>query len=134
MTHPDIYPLMGDDTRPKVDKFKAHFSDRVKHVLVRDNDELIGMFLLVMHSNIKWEAHTLMLPNGRGRRAVRAYREGLEWCKANGCRYLYGVIPEDNHGAIQIAVLGGMQKVGVMANSIMRGGLLIDEIIVGKVL
>jgi hypothetical protein len=134
MTHPAIYLFMGDDSRPPVDQFQPTFGDRLMHVIVRDKGEVIGMFLLVKHSDIKWEAHTLMLPEGRGRRAIRAYQEGLDWCKANGCKYLYGIIPEDNSGALQVALLGGMEKVGVMSQSICRGGKLINEIIVGKVL
>jgi hypothetical protein len=134
MAHPSIYPHMGSDDRPPVEKFRPYFGDRIKHVIVRDNEETIGMFLLILHTNVKWESHTLMLPNGRGRRAVKAYREGIEWCKANGCAYLFGIIPEDNIGALEMAILGGMEPIGTFKKSVLRSGIMRDECIVGRTL
>lgn len=133
MTHPEIYPYLGDDSRLPADKFKPYFDKSLLYVTVKeDNSGLIGLFLLVKHTSIKWEAHTMMLPSGRGRRAVKAYKQGIEWCRDNGCRYLEGIIPEDNAGAIAIALLGGMEHVGTLRKSILRGGTLMDEVIVGK--
>jgi hypothetical protein len=132
MTHPSIYGYMGDDSRPPVESFIPCFDKSLLYVTVKDKEELIGMFLLVKHSAVKWEAHTMMLPNGRGRRAIRAYREGVEWCKSNGCKYLFGIIPEDNVSAVEVALLGGMEMVGIMRHSVVRGGKLICENVVGK--
>lgn len=133
MTHPEIYPYLGDDSRPSADKFTPYFDKSLLYVTVKeDNSDLIGMFLLVKHTSIKWEAHTMMLPRGRGRRAVKAYKQGIEWCRDNGCLYLEGLIPEDNEGAIAVALLGGMEHIGTLRKSILRGGKLLDEVIVGK--
>jgi hypothetical protein len=130
--HPFIYSFMGDDNRPPKEQWEPLFGDRVKYVVVRDGEQILGMFLLVLHTATKWEAHTLLLPEGRGRRAVKAYKQGIEWCRANGCRYLFGIIPEDNEGALGIALMGGMDPVGTFKKAVLRGGVMRDECIVGK--
>lgn len=132
--HPAIYGFMGDDNRPDAGQWEPFFGDKIRHVVVKDGVETIGMFLLVLHTAKKWEAHALMLPNGRGKRAARAYREGIEWCKENGCAYLFGIIPEDNIGSLEMAILGGMEPIGTFKKAVLRGGIMRDECIVGRTL
>lgn len=132
--HPSIYGFMGDDNRPEKENWQPFLGEKIKYVVVQDDQETIGMFILVLHTHTKWEAHALMLPSGRGRRAIKAYRQGIEWCKQNGCRYLFGVIPEDNVGALGVALCGGMEPIGVFKRSVLRGGVMRDECIVGKTL
>lgn len=131
ITHPAIYEHMHSDGAPAPENFQV--SEAGWYFLVRDQGELLGLFICVPQTSVCWEIHTCLLPAARGKRAFRAYREGLAYLKAHtSCRKVIGNIPADNPGALAIALRSGCRAIGVNTKSISHGGRLLDQVIVGK--
>jgi Protein of unknown function (DUF2824) len=131
MTHPDIYPYMVSDGAASAEDFGPGRGEHLWYILVHDGAELLGMFLCVPLNAITWEAHTMFFPGIGGRRAIAAYRCGLEWLWANSpCKKIVGFIPEDNPRALVVALRGGAEKLGVLTKSISKHGRLLDQTVV----
>lgn len=101
------------------------------YVLVFDGPDLLGLFFCVPFSPVLWEIHTCLFVGVGLRRAIAAYRAGLEWLGLHtSCRKVLGMISADNPRALVVALRGGARKVGVLTSSISKGGALLDQTIV----
>ena len=90
--HPSVFPhvSLGD----------AHV-DLVKHVENPENICLMnewGGFLFVKLSDTEYEVHTQFLPQGRGRRVIKAAREALNEMFRK-CERITTYVPDGNKGA-----------------------------------
>jgi hypothetical protein len=130
ITHPAIYEWLVGDGAP--DAYVIPRGDWPWYVVVKDGNELLGMFILVPWNAVCWEAHACLLPNAWGERARHACREGIEWLWKNSpCRKLMGNICRDNRLALAFARRVGARIIGVNEDSIFKHGALRDQIIVG---
>jgi RimJ/RimL family protein N-acetyltransferase len=131
ITHPAIYPHMVSDGACAPEEYRPCEDSGISYMLVRDDDELIGMFMLVPQTSVCWEVHSCFLPNGRGR-AITAYKAGIQWIWENTpCRKLVGNTPSDNRLALRIAERAGLKVMGVNEKSLSRDGVLIDQVMFG---
>jgi RimJ/RimL family protein N-acetyltransferase len=106
--------------------------DAILYLLVRDGDELLGMFMLAPHNAICYEIHTCLLPNGWGPRARRAARRCIEWMWANTpCRRLITHVPQYNRLALRFALDAGMRIYGCNRQSWLKDGAIHDQICLG---
>lgn len=131
MTHPKIYRHLADDGCPPPDEFRPADHPAILYLTVWQGDELLGLWMLVPHNAVCWEAHTALLPSawGRAREAARAM---LAWLWAHtGCRRLIGAVPRSNRLAAKLARDAGMREYGVNEKSFLRQGRLEDQIMLG---
>jgi RimJ/RimL family protein N-acetyltransferase len=133
MTHPAIYDGIRDDSAPRAELFKPDLGGRFLYLSVRDDDDLLGLFVFEPRNEVCWEVHTCLLPHCRGVRALAVYRAGMEWVRRETtCRKILGNIQPENRGALWVAKRAGLNEIGVNTKSILRQGELRDQIILGK--
>jgi hypothetical protein len=131
LTRPEIYPYMVSDGAPAREDWAPTIAPHLWYVLVWDAGELLGMFFCVPFSPVLWEIHTCFFPGVGARRAIAAYKAGLDWLGAHTtCKKVLGMISADNPRALVVALRGGASKVGVLTKSIRKGGALLDQMIV----
>jgi hypothetical protein len=135
LAHPSVYAWMVSDGAPAPQDVQIDVSGFTYYLLVKTDDgELLGMFIVVPYRNtsVTWEVHTCLLPCCRGANAVLAYHAGVQWLKDHTiCKKVIGNICEDNKPALFMALRAGNEIIGVNKASIMKGGKLLDQTIVG---
>jgi RimJ/RimL family protein N-acetyltransferase len=131
-THPAIYPFISDDYSPSPNDFKPFEDDAIWYVLVKDGDELLGMWMFAPENAICWQVHTCLLPNAYGKRAKQAALEMANWIWTNTtCLRLITSVPEYNRQASIFARWAGMEEYGRNPESYMKTGILHDQILLG---
>ena len=69
VTRPAVWMLSCDDFSPLPDEWEPCMDERFLYVLVRDGEELLGMWAFYPTDyQIMMKVHTCLLPNGRGKR------------------------------------------------------------------
>jgi RimJ/RimL family protein N-acetyltransferase len=132
ITHPRIWPHVSDDFSPAPEDFVPKQDEAIWYVLVKNGDELLGLFSLFPQNAICWELHTCLLPNAWKRWTVPAARGLFGWIFSNtGCLRIVTSVPEYNRVAVRAAVLAGMMQFGVNEKSWMRRRELQDQILLG---
>lgn len=132
ITHPRIWEHATDDFSPSVEDWQPAQSELVWYVLVKDGDEVLGLFMLVHENAICWKVHTCLLPSAWGKRARQAAREGSQWVFQNSkCKRLITDVPEYNVLALRFATIGGMTQFGVNPKSYQKNGVLHDVYMLG---
>lgn len=132
MTHPKIWPHITDDFAVKVEAFEPINHESAWYVLVKDGEELLGLFALYPENRVCWKVHTCLLPNAWGRRARQAAREGVKWVFDNTeCLRLITDVPEYNILAYRFAQMGGMVEFGKNPRSYMKNGQLQNVFMLG---
>jgi hypothetical protein len=131
-THSKIYPASSDDYAPPPHEWSPLQHESIWHILVRDEDELIGMFVLIPESAICWRIHVCLMPAAYGERSSQAGREVTRWIFQNtSCLRLIGAIPRYLSLAQRFAVKSGWKWFGVNPQSHMKDGVLHDLILFG---
>lgn len=101
-------------------------------MLVLDDGEVIGLFIVSAHSAYLWEIHQCFLPKAWGAKAIQATIEFREWIwKESRCERLFGQIVESNRLALRFAKAAGMTEFGTHPKSFMKNGRMQDQILVG---
>jgi RimJ/RimL family protein N-acetyltransferase len=132
ITRPEIWAHATDDFSTAAEEFEPAKSDMVWYVLVRDGDELLGMFMLVPENAICWKVHTCMLANAWGRKAKQAAKEGIDWVWKNmPAMRLVTDVPEYNRQASIFARWAGMTQFGLNPKSYRKNGKLMDVMLLG---
>ena len=131
VTHPSIYPFVADDGSPNPEEWEA--PDSFTYCLVHDGDEILGVWIFRKCNAVTWEVHTCLLPNARGKRGYEALKLLPEWAWKNleGARRVITEVVEDNQPALVFALRAGMEKYGVNKQSYLKGGKLLDAILLG---
>jgi RimJ/RimL family protein N-acetyltransferase len=132
ITHPKIYPHVTDDESPKVEDFKPIDSELIIHALVKDDDEVLGIWTLTPNNAATCEIHTCLLPNAWGYRGKQAAKIMLTWVWDNTSfvRIITNV-PDSNRLALMFAKSVGMEQFGVNTKSFLKNGTLEDQIMLG---
>jgi RimJ/RimL family protein N-acetyltransferase len=129
LTHPRVYPHIGDDFAPAIADFQPNPDSRIVYLLVRDGESVLGLLMFFPSSLVLWEGHIALLPSGCGR-AVEALAGGFRWMWRNTtAAVLTGTIPVSNVLACRAVRRAGMQESGRIPQSFVRGGQLIDQMI-----
>jgi hypothetical protein len=125
VTNPKIYPFVSDDFSPVPEQWEPIDSAAAHYVLVRNRDELLGLWAFYEHTPICWQVHTCLLPIAYGERARRAAKEMAQWIWANTkCLRLITEVPERNRLALRFARAAGMTAYGFNPQSYLKGGTL----------
>lgn len=137
--HPDIFDAMADDHAVnhmttvgpyfKTNAAKTllgngcfHFLQPAEHVL----------FMFTMRTHTLFDVHTMILPEGRGKQAVRAARDAAAWMFDNTtCEKLETCIPVFNKAARIFARVAGMQYEGTSRRSFKKDHELHDQWVFG---
>lgn len=121
-----IWDAMADDHAPKREEYEPPVDGAV-YVLVRSGETIGGMFVLVPKSHIRFEVHTLLLPELSPWRKLEAAAKMREWVFANTpCESLYTEVPSCNQAAHGFAVAAGMKQFGTEPKAFLKNGVLYD--------
>lgn len=132
MTSETIYPQITDDFSPGPEEFRPPESPLIWYVLAKDGEEILGLFMFVPRNGVCFEVHNYLLPNSWGERAKEAGKGVLEWIwKNTECRRVFGTTPAYNRLAVKFAIGAGMELIGVNRASILKGGMLHDQVLTG---
>ncbi len=132
MTHPRVYPHITDDGSAPVEEFHVLEHPAIWYVLVKDDDELLGLFMFVSQNAVCAEVHTCLLPNALGARAKEAARGVVAWMfEQTTLQRIVTNVPANNRLALHYAKRGGMTEYGLNPKSFLKGGILQDQILLG---
>jgi hypothetical protein len=143
LTHPAIYPLIGDDYSPPVEEFRVNEHPEILYlaawarvqgfVSVAEGGGMIGMFTLLPQNRVCWEVHVVMLPWASKQEKWEAARCLPAWlARHTPCRRLTAAVPSFHWPALIYGTHGiGMKYVGRQEKAFMKGGQLRDLIILG---
>jgi RimJ/RimL family protein N-acetyltransferase len=132
LTHPQVYPHISDDGSPAPAEFQPLQSEAVWYIVVRDEDEVLGLWMLHPHNSICWECHTCFLPHAWGSRACVAGRLLSQWVWEHiPCRRIIGNVPACNRLALAYMKRIGFEEFGVNRASFLNNGRIYDQICLG---
>lgn len=132
VTHAKIYSAVSDDFSPLPDKWEPIQDESLWYVLVRDDEELIGMWMFQARNVICWDVHTCLLPSAWGPKAREAVHGMVQWIWDNTCCLrLITEVPAYNRLALNFAIAAGMEEFGRNPRSYMKYGRLHDVILLG---
>jgi hypothetical protein len=130
MRHPRLY--QADDFSPAREDYRPPENESIYYMLVRDGEELLGLFVLYPQNAVCWEIHTRLLPCAWGARAAEAAKGILEWLWTNTPAVrLVTSAPGNNRLAIRFAEAGGLSRFGRNPASYLKNGKLHDQILLG---
>jgi len=135
MKHPDVYPWITDDFTPDPDDFYTETlidNENFYFVGTFVDDAIAGVFMFHPMTKIMYEMHSAVLPDYRGLLSVTMAVGAAEWIFRNtDCLKLITYVPAGNIAALALARRGGMKAEGVITESFMKGGTMIDQTILG---
>ena len=132
LTHPRIYPHVTDDGSPAPDAYAPPLGDGIHWLEPLRDGVPMGFFLYVALNSIEFEVHTAILPEHRGIPALEAARAGLRWMVDNTpCRKVITRVPRPNRLAYRFARHVGLTDEGLDRASILKGGVLHDQLVLG---
>lgn len=139
MTNEKIYRAMADDFSPPREKFRARLDDEIWYVGCWKQEssgpdlysDFLGLWAFLPTNQIRWSVHTCLLPCAWGQ-AIEATRAMLVWLWENSpCQRIVTEVPDGNRLALRLAKQAGMEFIGIDRKSIMKGGKLQDQILLG---
>jgi hypothetical protein len=133
LTHPQLYPRMGDDYIPPVEQYQVPTDPRFWYLLAFDGDELLGLVPLYLENVVCWQLHFALLPHTWGGKSHDVGRELPGWLWANTpCRRLVAHVPAWNERVLRfLPKYMGMTQYGRNTKAFMTGGILHDLIDMG---
>lgn len=132
ITHVALWPHVTDDFSPSREDYQPVMHPSVLYLIVRDHGVLQGLFFFHPINSILSEIHTCLLPHSWGNTARQIAREMLIWFWENSsCERLVTTVPDYNRLALVFAKAAGMVEYGRNPESYMKGGKLIDLILLG---
>lgn len=121
-----IYDQMAEDGSPKCGEYEPPVDGAI-YVLVWHEGTPRGMFALVPKSAIRFEVHTLLLPELSPWRKLEAAARMSLWVWANtSCRSLFTEVPLVNSAALGFAKAAGMVEFGREPKAFLKNGELHD--------
>lgn len=140
VTHPAVWPWVVDDAAPEPSAFVPPIRPGLIWLRARfrrsfassEGNETGAVWMFEQHNAVCWEIHTCILPAWRGALAVEATKTALAWMFANGgARKIMTHVPADNRLAYRFALRCGLTDEGVNRASFLKGGVLLDQHILG---
>ena len=134
ISHPRIYPHVSDDHSPKAEDFDCSEALRTDGVyfLTPIDGEVLGCFIVHLHTMTLFEVHTCLLPCCWGKKALEATALCAKWVFGNTtCQKLMTWVPTYNKLAYRLAIRSGMQDEGLCKKSYLKNGVLLDMHLLG---
>lgn len=132
ISHPEIYPFCSDDGSPPASEFTALETEAFFHLLVTEDNVIMGVFSVQQLNAIMFEIHTSLLPCCRGRNARWAAELVIEWLFSNTrCLKLVSWVPNVTAPAARLAASVGMVREGICTASFLKNGQLCDMVLFG---
>lgn len=130
--HPKVYHAAADDFSPPPYAWKPLDDCNIHYVLVRDGEELLGMFVFIPENTICWNMHVCLLPISWGKKSKEAGGQVIRWIFSHtACARITGSVPAHNRLALKFARDIGMTKYGINERSHKKNGILHDQILFG---
>jgi RimJ/RimL family protein N-acetyltransferase len=128
ITHPKLFRHFMDDASPRPEDWHAPHDERCWYVLAWDDDELLGLFVLI-EGDEAWSIHVCLLPSAWGETALRASRAISRWVfTQTAAPRLTCAIRADNRLSLQLAKRSGFRECGTLPASWLSGGVRHDQI------
>jgi len=132
VTDPAVFPFVADDFVPRPELWEPPESDLIHYLLASDDQSCFGFAVFMPRTHTCYEAHIGFLPRSYGAIAIAAFKEMLDWMWANTTAVrIVGEIAQENRKAIKFAVGAGFEPYGVNSKSILRDGVLHDQLCLG---
>lgn len=132
LTDDAVFEMICDDGM--TEDFKAEFvSSYLKHpaVFVLHPNEWT-IFIFTPRNLVMYEAHTAIMREGRGKPAIQAGRNAIEWMfTETTCRKIISLVPGFNPMAGIFARWCKLKREGTIENSFLKDGQLYDQTIYG---
>ena len=129
MKDPAIWPHIHEDG---AQDYMPIDHEAFNWLLVKDGDEVLGVFLVHPRGAACSEMHTCLLPKCWGKRAACAAQLLAHWVFTNTpCQKLITSVPAYNRVALHFALAGGGREEGINRASFLRNGEMIDQIMLG---
>ena len=124
-----VYDAASDDGCPAACAFAPNRHPAIWYVLAREGGELAGMFTLIPQNACCWEIHMGRVFGAPG----RALGEIPRWAFQTipGCRRIVASLRVTNRVAIRAAKRAGFVEYGRNPRSLLKGGQLLDQILLG---
>lgn len=130
--HPRIFPLIADDFHPEPSAWQVPENEHIVYLLAVDNEGAFGFGIFYPINMACWSAHMGFLPRSYGPDARHSFKRMLNWIWANTtARKIVGDIARDNLLALRFARSVGFEIYGVNKKSVVRGGVLRDQVCLG---
>ncbi len=133
-TDPAIFPYIADDFFKQPEQW--HVPDLNNEFLrcyaASDEDGPYGFGIFIAEKHTHWKAHIGFLPRAYGEKAILAFKEMISrmW-KETSAQRITGEVSQENRRAIKFAVNAGFKEYGVNEKSLLRGGVLRDQVCLG---
>lgn len=121
LNDPSIFPMVTMDGIDKLD-VSILIDDENYFLVVYHEGNIIGLLMLIKQGEMKYELHTNMLPNGRGRVAFEVFK-GLKEYISGKVRTLTTMVPIDNRPADWITKKVGFKFVEERTIGFIRNGI-----------
>lgn len=131
MKHPDVFPYIKDDRSPSAEDFSAAeaLASPVLYFLNPAPGCLFIFYPFV--SSTMFEGHTCVVPESRGRVAIQAGKDVIQWMFSNtACEKIVGFFAEDNRRALLGANHMGLRRTHVVTGGMRRDGQKINLVMV----
>lgn len=128
MAHPAIWPHIHEDGVSEPDPLDHEGF----HWLLVSDGSPAGVFLAHPQRALCWEVHTALLPRIWGAGSAMAARMLLAYLFHEvGCAKVVTNVPATNRAALRFAKASGMRVEGTNRASFLKGGELLDQIMLG---
>lgn len=132
ITAPGVYNHITDDGSPRLEDFEPPQSELVYYLLMRNETIPYGLCFFLPTNSATLDAHIVVLPESRGALALAGAKACFKWIWENTQFVrIEARIPEYNRPATHIACLAGMERMGISRQSLMKSGVLHDQVLLG---
>ena len=132
LSHGKVYPYIVDDysAQEPPEDFGLQFLKEPLIKVLMPNEHCV--FILTPLLNTVYIVHSNVLPEGRGKTAIKAGRRAARWMFNNTkCVSLISFTPADNKVALMFSSLVGFKRIGIIEKSFKKGNIYYDQIITG---
>lgn len=124
-----IYPHIIDDG---CDEIHPKYSETMIWLVITENSQVCGAFMVHQHNRATWEIHTCLLPICWGKKAQKAAKLMSSWFFNQPFNLkLITHVPEMNKTAHMFSLRSGMMLEGVNRKSFLKDGILYDQYVLG---
>jgi len=135
VTDDDVWHEASDDNTGSPDNFVPVFHDSVYYLVPWLDGVPMGIFALTPVNSVTWEWHTGILRPFRGRSAIRGALLAVEWMALNTpARKLITWVDAEARHVYLYAKAGGFGIEGTSHGSLLKGGRLHDQYLMGRLL
>jgi len=130
-THPKVFRQISDDFSDR-EKWQPSESELVTYLIAKHENVPVGFMALIPRNGATAEMHFAFLPEAWGKTAEICFAQMLAYVWSHTpWRRITGEIARKNRLAIRFIVKAGCKVIGINEKSLLRGGVLEDQVILG---